>query len=99
MIKLSHLWLPPPDLTVSQWADSERRISPEGAAEPGIWHTDRAPYQRGMMDAVSNKLYERVVFMTSAQIGKTEIILNTLGYFIDKEPSPILLIYPTLELG
>ena len=30
------VWLPPPDLTISQWADAERRISPEASAEPGI---------------------------------------------------------------
>jgi phage terminase large subunit GpA-like protein len=38
--------LPPPDITVSQWADDNRRLSPESAAERGEWRTDRAPYQR-----------------------------------------------------
>ena len=91
------IWLPPPDLTISEWADEYRRIPPEASAEPGRWHTDRAPYQRGMLDAICTS--ERVVMMTAAQIGKTEMLLNVLGYFMDKEPSPVLLLYPTLEMG
>ncbi len=98
-MNISDIWLPPPDLTITQWADNFRRIPPEAAAEPGNWNTNRAPYQRAMMDAISDDRYERIVMMTAAQIGKTEIILNTLGYYIDKEPSPILLINPTLEMG
>ena len=88
---------PPPPLSVSQWADTYRYLSPEGSAEPGKWRTSRAEYQRGMMDAVKNN--ERTVIMTSAQIGKTEIILNTLGYFIHYEPCPILIVQPTLQMG
>ena len=95
----SSVWLPPPDLTISQWADEYRRIPPEASSEPGIWHTSRAEYQRSVMDAVSDKLVERVIMMTSAQVGKTEIILNTIGYYVDKEPCPILLLNPTLEMG
>lgn len=95
----SDIWLPPPDLTISQWADNFRRIPPEAAAEPGLWRTSRAPYQRAMMDAISDDNYEQIVMMTSAQIGKTEIILNILGYYIDKEPSPILVINPTIQMS
>ena len=37
---------PPPKLTVSEWADKYRRMSPEASAGTGRWHTDSAPYQR-----------------------------------------------------
>ena len=97
--EISNAWLPPPDLTVSEWADSFRRIPPEASAEPGTWRTSRAEYQREVMNAVSNPLTERVVMMTAAQVGKSEILLNVVGYFIDQEPSPILLIQPTIEMG
>ena len=95
----SSVWLPPPDLTVSEWADEFRKIPPEASAEPGTWRTSRAEYQREVMNAVSDSQTERVVMMTAAQIGKTEILLNVIGYFIDQEPSPILLLDPTLEMG
>lgn len=91
------LFKPPPDLTVSEWADSYRYLSREASPEPGKWLTSRAPYQRELMDAV--KTHERVIIMTSAQVGKTEVLLNTLGYFIHYEPCPILMIQPTLEMG
>ena len=38
--------------------------------------------------------------MTSAQVGKTETFLNNpVGYFIAQDPSPILVIQPTLEMA
>lgn len=93
------IWNPPPKLSISDWADDYRRISPEASAEPGMWSTSRAEYQREVMNAISDDLVERVIMMTAAQVGKTEIILNTIGYYIDKEPCPILLIQPTLQMG
>jgi len=52
-----------------------------------------------MMNAVCEPGVREVVFMTSAQIGKTEIINNICGFFIHQDPAPILLIQPTLELA
>src|SRR5688572_2154094 len=80
---------PPPKLKVSEWADRERRLSPESSAERGQWRTDRAPYQRGIMDAVTDPAIREVWVMKSAQIGWTEICLNVLGYFVDQDPSPM----------
>ncbi len=84
---------------MSQWADQNRRLSPEASSEPGRWVTDRAPYQRGMMDAVNEPGVSEVVYMTSSQIGKTEIINNIIGYFTHQDPSPMLLIQPTLDMA
>lgn len=90
---------PPPELTVSQWADAERRLSSEASAEAGRWKTDRAPYQRGIMDAVNDPSIDTVVVMSSAQVGKTEFLLNMIGYHIDYDPSPIMLLQPTVEMA
>lgn len=106
MSDLAHLmnrarkaFLPPPRLTVSQWADQHRRLSPEHAAEPGQWSTDRAPYQREIMDCITDPDVEGVVLMTSAQVGKTAVLENVIGYFVSQDPSPILMLQPTLEMG
>ena len=80
---------PPPDLTISDWADQNRRLSSEASAEPGQWRTSRAEYQRGIMDAISDPAAETVVIMSSSQIGKSESILNMVGYHIDHDPAPI----------
>jgi len=93
------VFAPPPRLTVSQWADQHRKLSPEESAEPGQWDTSRAEFQRGIMDAVSDPLIEEVVVMKSAQVGWTEIINNIAGYFIDQDPAPIMVMQPTLEMA
>ncbi len=64
----------------------------ESSAEPGQWVTRRAEYQRGIMDAISEPGVERVVLMTSAQVGKTEIINNIVGFHIAQDAAPILVL-------
>lgn len=90
---------PPPRLKVSDWADRYRCLSSESSAEPGQWNTSRAEYQRGIMDALNDPSTERVVLMTSAQVGKTEILLNAIGYYMDYDPSPIMVLQPTLDMA
>lgn len=93
------VFAPPPDLSVSEWADLERRLSPESSSEPGQWNTDRAPYQREIMDTVKDPEIDEIVLMTSAQVGKTEMINNVVGYFIHHDPSPMLVVQPTLSMA
>jgi phage terminase large subunit GpA-like protein len=90
---------PPPKLSISEWADEYRQLSSESSAEAGRWSTSRAEYQRGMMDAVSDKSIETVVLMTAAQIGKTELINNVVGFHISQDPAPMLVVQPTLEMA
>jgi phage terminase large subunit GpA-like protein len=88
-----------PALSVQQWADKNRILSQESSAEPGRWYTERAYYQAGIMNAFSDPYIEKIVCMTAAQVGKTEILNNVVGYFIDHDPSPILVVQPTLDIG
>lgn len=37
--------------------------------------------------------------MSSAQIGKTEILNNLVGFHVDRDPSPILVLQPTLDMA
>lgn len=97
--RIAKILSPPPKLTVSQWADSYRRLSQEASAEPGRWNTERAPYQREILDAINDGRCEEIIIMSSAQVGKTEIILNIIGYYIAYDPSPILCLQPTLEMA
>ena len=97
--KAFKLFEPPTDLTVSQWADQKRVLSAEASSESGKFYTNRAEYQRGIMDAFSDPHVEDVVCMTSAQIGKTEILNNIVGFFIDQDPSPMLVLQPTVDMA
>lgn len=51
------------------------------------------------MDAVSDPEVEKTVVMSSAQIAKTELVNNVVGYHIDQDPCPMLVIQPTVDLG
>lgn len=51
------------------------------------------------MDAVADPTVREIVVMKSAQVGWTEVIGNVIGYHIDRDPAPILLIQPTLEMA
>jgi phage terminase large subunit GpA-like protein len=89
----------PPNTTVSVWADQYRSLSNESSAEPGRWNTNRAPYQKDIMDAWCDPRVNELVIMSSAQVGKTEIVNNIIGYHIHLDPAPILLLEPTLEMA
>ena len=95
---LTKSWALPPKMLVSDWADTYRRLSPEGSAEAGRWRTERAEYQREMMNAITEPKVKKVVFHTSAQIGKSECLNNILGYFMDYDPAPIMFIMPTEDV-
>jgi len=90
---------PPPKLTLSQWADNYRVLSAENSAEPGRWHTDKAPYQREIMDAIGSPYVRKIVIMSAAQIGKTAMLMNMLGYHMHYHPAPVLVIEPTLDMA
>ena len=47
------------------------------------------------MDAISDGSVESVVIMSSAQVGKCEALGNSVGYYIDQDPAPIMLVMPT----
>jgi phage terminase large subunit GpA-like protein len=92
----AHLRLPP-KLTLAEWADRYRVISPP-AAEAGPWRTDRVPYMREPMDTVSGREYQDITLVKCSQSSGTEgLINNPVGYFIDQEPSSLLVIQPNVK--
>ena len=89
---------PPPQLTVSKWADRHRMLGSRGSAEPGLWRTSRAPYLKNVMDALSAvHRARRVVFTRGAQVGATESGNCWLGYIMHHVPAPVLAVQPAVE--
>lgn len=86
-------------MTVSAWADAYRYLSSESSAEPGKYYTSRAPYQREPMDMLTQSNVSTVVLMWSSQVGKTELLNNVAGYFIDQDPSPIMVVQQTEDMA
>lgn len=89
------MFRPPALQTVSEWADENRMLVSESSSEPGRWRTERAPYQREIMDSFTQTGIWKIVIMASAQTGKTEMELNMMGRAIDTDPGPMLFIQPT----
>lgn len=43
---------------------------------------------------------KKVVIMSAAQVGKTDaMVLNPIGYYIHYDPSPIMVIQPTIDMA
>ena len=87
-------WKSPDRITVSEWADNFRYLNPVTSAEPGKWKTFRTPYLKGIMDAFTDPYCEEITVMAASQVGKTEGMLNMLGYLIDQDPGPTLMVLP-----
>lgn len=81
---------PPPDMTISQWAEKNRILAGTASSEPGRWRNERTPYLVEIMDELSPQSPATdVVFMKGSQIGGTEVLINTALYYIKHCPSPI----------
>ena len=51
------------------------------------------------MDAISDPLIRDCVVMAGAQVGKTEMLLNVIGFHVGQDPAPMLVVQPTLEMA
>lgn len=88
----------PPPLTVAEWAENHRYLSSESSSKHGKFRA--LPWQVQPMEDVTDPHVESITLMWAAQTGgKTEIINNTIMYFIDHDPCPILMLQPTVEMG
>jgi terminase, large subunit len=88
-------WRPPPRLSLSEWADAKFYLSAESSAQVGRWST--LPYQRGIMDAMTDPAVTYVSLMKSARVGYTKMIDAFIGYSIDQDPCPVLVVQPTVD--
>lgn len=90
---------PPEKLTVSEWADKYRVLDSKTSAIPGQWKTSQTPYLRGIMDSFNDPEIEEIIFVKPTQVGGTECLNNIIGYIVAQDPSPTLVVYPTLDLA
>lgn len=90
---------PPENLTVSEWAEKYRMLDSKTSAMPGPWRNEKTPYLREIMDEFINYDTEEIIFCKPSQVGGTEAMQNMLGYVIQQDPSPTLIVYPTDALA
>lgn len=77
----------------SEWA-ALYRVLPGHVSEPGPWRNERTPYLVGIMDAFCDPVVGEVVVKKSAQLGFSESMRNVVGWIIDRQPGPMMLVMP-----
>ncbi len=87
----------PENITVSEWADKYRVLSPENSAEAGKWKTSRTPYLKDIMDSFTDDRVKKIYVVASSQVGKTEMENCIIGYIIDQDPGTIVFAHPKID--
>jgi phage terminase large subunit GpA-like protein len=66
-----------------------------GSAEPGRfrpWH-----YQVGIANAITDPNVETVTVMKASRVGYSVVMTNAIAYFLQHDPSPVLIVQPRVE--
>lgn len=88
---------PPPKL-ISEFIEG-RRIMPTSTPFPGFWENHRTQYAVEIMDSMSPYSHVRYVdVMSGAQVVKSALAENVIGYYMAAMPSPILFVSATDSL-
>lgn len=93
--------MPDGAVNITEWSRRNRFLPAEetGSGMPEKYRPEMTPYMIEPMNCISDPRVVEVVLMTSAQVGKTTVLLNALGYYSDAEPSPILFLMPTEDFA
>lgn len=102
MLGLSQTWSdalrPPPEYDPASWAEARRVLTSAETPEPGPWRNDRFPPGIEPMQRLAlHDPCQRVVLMFAAQLIKSEICNNLIGYIVDHSPCPIMMLRPTID--
>jgi phage terminase large subunit GpA-like protein len=93
---LADALLPPPALLLSEWARRNFRLSSDYSAAKGNF--EPYPYQIEPLDVLSpSNPAETMALMCGAQMMKTLLMMILLGYVIDVDPGPVLIVQPTAD--
>lgn len=93
-------WTPRRPLPTAAWAAKYRMLSGKSAAEPGRWKNERIPFLAPIMNALDlSHPAPVVVFVGSAQIAKSECLLNKIGQVTHQDAAPMLVVFPNEKQG
>ena len=85
----------PEKIKVSEWAAQHRVVS--DGAHTGPWRHDYAPHTVKIMDMFGLPWVREIWFCGVEQSGKTNTMLNCIGWAIDCDPGNIFYLMPTQE--
>lgn len=81
-------------LPVDEWAEKYLDLSPRVTRYSGRVRIDRTPYMRGPLRAYTQGKLRRHVFIWAPQVGKTLMLQIIMGYDVDNNPGPMMIVYP-----
>lgn len=84
---------------VAQWAEANIFLSERLTNMPGPLQIWRTPYLAEPINEFGNPNVREITLALAAQTAKTTFIKTCLGYAIDQDPGPCLLVYPNTELA
>lgn len=81
-------------MTVPEWADTYRHLSPAVSSIGGAWKTSRVEIARGPMMAVTEEGVRTISIKSATQTMKSSILESIIGYHAHLNPGPMLLTQP-----
>lgn len=86
---------PPPPLSLLEWPERYRVLSPEESNLAGQFDLDNTPALRGILAAASNPNVRKIVTQKAAQVAYTSgVVCNVIGYHIHWRPSVQVVMFP-----
>jgi len=79
-----------------EWA-RRNRVYKASADRPGPRDPAFTPYVVPFLRAFDDTKYETLVFVCGSQMGKTDAILDVIGWNLDQRPSPMLYVGPSKD--
>ncbi len=90
---------PRPKLSVPEWAELYRYLSPEDSKKALLgdpkWSYEGFQYLKALGEAFSNPKVREISVIKAGQTGFTQELLNCIAWAIDNAPGPMLVLYPT----
>ena len=92
--RLRKRFMPPPILTLSQWAEGHVYL-PEGQSARAGNRWRNWPYMVEIMDSIQDPECMRVTVMKPARVGYTKTLMVAIAATAATDPCPIILLVPT----
>lgn len=83
---------PPPRTKLADWLEQNIVIPSSDSSKPGPLRLNK--FQAAWSEAVDNKKNTQITILKPTQIGYSVWLMSTACFFIDHDPSPMLVVYP-----
>ena len=87
-------FLPPPRISVPDWADKYRKHAVGAGSARGDWDSRQVMVGRQVQMGLTEPGVDTVTIKASTQVLKTATLQNLFGYMAHLDPCPMLLVQP-----